>query len=313
MLLANLTNAFIFIPFAAALVLGFTIHFFIKSRRALKAIENSGRQNGMISTSSDDDIPEALKPKAAEPQIIEDDVVPLPQAVAEHERAIIKQTAPADLPMNAFSSVKAALAQQQSSLADLIDKIDNIEEETSLALIHQNEQLLERVEHLEWQLEKKENELQKYKQQEAVVQKMASRLEEANKEFDILQEKIASLEKQASKANNLAMELEDMQDAYTHIKSELKHKSEKLDQILAENQRLHDQLSDIDVKLQEANTQRQHFSKKVKLLEELNNDFQSVSESNKKLQSELRRIGELESMLNIISGENNNNKGLKVK
>lgn len=312
MLLANLTNAFIFIPFTAALVLGFTIHFFIKSRRALKEIENSGRQSGMISSGTDDDIPEALKPKA-EPQIIEDDVVPLPQAVAEHEKAIIKQTAPADLPMNAFSSVKAALAQQQSSLTELIEKIDNIEEETSLALIHQNEQLLERVEHLEWQLEKKENELQKYKQQEAVVQKMASRLEEANKEFEILQEKISTLEKQASKANNLAMELEDMQDAYTHIKSELKHKSEKLDQILAENQRLHDQLSDIDVKLQEANTQRQHFSKKVKLLEELNNDFQSVSESNKKLQSELRRIGELESMLNIISGENNHNKGLKVK
>lgn len=310
MLIANLTNALIFIPFVAALILGVTIHFFIKSRRDLKEIENAGKRNSIISPESEDDIPEALKPKK-EPQIIEDDIVPLPKAVAEHEKAIIKQTAPADLPVNAFSSVKAALAQQQSSLADLIEKIDNIEEETSLALIHQNEQLLERVEHLEWQLEKKESELQKYKQQEAVVQKMASRLEEANKEFEILQNKISGLEKQAAKANSLAMELEDMQDAYTHIKSELKHKSEKLDQILAENQRLHDQLSDIDTKLQEANTQRQQFSKKVKLLEELNNDFQSVSESNKRLQSELRRIGELESMLNMISEDNK--KAARVK
>jgi DNA repair exonuclease SbcCD ATPase subunit len=301
MLLANLTNAFIFIPFVAALVLGFTIHFFIKSRRALKEIENSGKKRAMVSSAVDDDIPEALKPKPAEPQIIEDDVTPLVQTAVAEDKAIIKPAAQADLPVNAFSSVKAALAQQQSSLADLIEKIDNIEEETSLALIHQNEQLLERVEHLEWQLEKKEHELQKFKQQEAVVQKMASRLEEANKEFELLQNKINSLEKQASKANNLAMELEDMQDAYSAIKNELRQKSEKLDQILAENQRLHDQLSDIDSKLQEANTQRQQFSKKVKLLEELNNDFQSVSESNKKLQSELRRISELESMLNMIS------------
>ncbi|HEY1114980.1 MAG TPA: hypothetical protein VGE66_15530 [Chitinophagaceae bacterium] len=312
MLIANLTNALIFIPFVAALILGVTIHFFIKSRRALKEIENSGKKSTIIDSGEEDELPEALKPKAKEPQIIEDDIVPLPQAVADHEKAIIRQNATEALPANAFSSVKVALAQQQASLADLIEKIDTIEEETSLALIHQNEQLLERVEHLEWQLEKKENELQKYKQQEAVVQKMAARLEEANKEFEILQNKISGLEKQAAKANNLAMELEDMQDAYTHIKTELKQKSEKLDHILAENQRLHDQLSDIDVKLQEANTQRQHFSKKVRLLEELNNDFQSVSESNKKLQSELRRIGELESMLNIISGEKNN-KGERVK
>lgn len=312
MLIANLTNALIFIPFVAALILGVTIHFFIKSRRALKEIENSGRRGSIITPEGEDDLPEALKPKAKEPQIIEDDIVPLPQAVAEHEKAIIRQSAAEALPVNAFSSVKVALAQQQANLADLIEKIDNIEEETSLALIHQNEQLLERVEHLEWQLEKKENELQKYKQQEAVVQKMAARLEEANKEFEILQNKIAGLEKQAAKANNLAMELEDMQDAYTHIKAELKHKSEKLDHILTENQRLHDQLSDIDQKLQEANTQRQHFSKKVRLLEELNNDFQSVSESNKKLQSELRRIGELESMLNMITGDDKGAKGKSI-
>jgi FtsP/CotA-like multicopper oxidase with cupredoxin domain len=137
MLLANLTNAFIFIPFVAALVLGFTIHFFIKSRRALKEIENSGKKRAMVSSAVDDDIPEALKPKPAEPQIIEDDVTPLVQTAVAEDKAIIKPAAQADLPVNAFSSVKAALAQQQSSLADLIEKIDNIEEETSLALIHQ--------------------------------------------------------------------------------------------------------------------------------------------------------------------------------
>ena len=304
---AYLTNAFIFIPFVAALVLGFTIHFFIKSRRALKAIENGRISQKMVSTSTEDDLPEALKAKVQEPVSVleeeEEDIVPLPQSMVEEEKAIIAHKPVNELPVNGFSSVKAALAQQHSALADLIEKIDNIEEETSMALIHQNEQLLERVEHLEWQLEKKEHELQKYKQQEAVVQKMAARLEEANKEFELLQNKIVSLEKQASKANNLAMELEDMQDAYVQIKNELKHKSEKLDHILSENQRLHDQLSEIDSKLQEANTQRQQFSKKVKLLEELNNDFQSVSESNKKLQSELRRIGELETMLNMISEE----------
>jgi hypothetical protein len=38
-------------------------------------------------------------------------------------------------------------------------------------------------------------------------------------------------------------------------------------------------------------------------LEELNNDLQLVADANKKLETQLKRIGELESMLNMMSGE----------
>jgi hypothetical protein len=45
------------------------------------------------------------------------------------------------------------------------------------------------------------------------------------------------------------------------------------------------------------------LQKKVAYLEELNYDMQAVSEANKKLEGQLKRIGELESMLNMVAGE----------
>jgi uncharacterized protein YoxC len=62
-------------------------------------------------------------------------------------------------------------------------------------------------------------------------------------------------------------------------------------------------LSTTEDKLAEANLQRQQLQKKVQFLQEVNNDMQHVSESNQKLQNELRRIGELESMLSMIAEE----------
>ena len=49
--------------------------------------------------------------------------------------------------------------------------------------------------------------------------------------------------------------------------------------------------------------QRQQLQKKVQFLQELNADMQNISETNKKLQTELRRIGELESMLTMMAEE----------
>ena len=59
----------------------------------------------------------------------------------------------------------------------------------------------------------------------------------------------------------------------------------------------------LEDKLAEANLQRQQLQKKVQFLTDLNTDLQSISDTNKKLQTELRRIGELESMLNMMAEE----------
>jgi len=62
-------------------------------------------------------------------------------------------------------------------------------------------------------------------------------------------------------------------------------------------------MDELEDKLSEANLQRQQLHKKVQFLSDLNNDMQSIADTNKKLQTELRRIGELESMLNMMAEE----------
>jgi uncharacterized protein Smg (DUF494 family) len=72
-----------------------------------------------------------------------------------------------------------------------------------------------------------------------------------------------------------------------------------------QNQQFQLQLTETENKLREANFQRQQLQKRVSYLEELAKDIQLVAEANKKLQTQLSRLGELESMLNVISEERN--------
>ena len=56
-------------------------------------------------------------------------------------------------------------------------------------------------------------------------------------------------------------------------------------------------------KLKEANFQRQQLQKKISYLEELSRDMAAMSEANKSLENQIRRIGELESLLNVTEEE----------
>jgi hypothetical protein len=45
------------------------------------------------------------------------------------------------------------------------------------------------------------------------------------------------------------------------------------------------------------------LQKKVAYLEELNNDLHQMTDANKKLEGQIKKLGELESRLNIVSEE----------
>jgi hypothetical protein len=63
------------------------------------------------------------------------------------------------------------------------------------------------------------------------------------------------------------------------------------------------ELSKVEDKLSESNQQRQQLQKKVAYLEELNNDLHQMTDANKKLEGQIKRLGELESKLNIVAEE----------
>ena len=99
------------------------------------------------------------------------------------------------------------------------------------------------------------------------------------------------------------IEYEDLKEQHLKTSRDLEELKMRSNALSGENRELQLLLRETEDKLKEANFQRQQLQKRVSYLEELNNDLQVVSEANKKLEGQIKRIGELESMLNVIAEE----------
>ena len=204
---------------------------------------------------------------------------------------------------NVVQVLKDTIAQQQQMLNGYLKQVEELESEKRSELSQEIEELQDEIKRLETVIEKKDNDIDALKQQAGMVQKMSDKIEEVYREFELLQEKMSTLESQAGKANSMAIELEDTKQANEQLFKDVTRKQEKLEEAMMEAQRLRQELEVTEDKLAEANFQRQQLQRKIQFLQDMNTDMISMSETNKKLQTELRRIGELESMLNMMSEE----------
>ena len=289
--------AFIVLPIVA-IILGVTVYFFLKTQASLKeTIEVSQLQS----------LPFTKKVKKKKE---EHPAIPFLRRLFKKR----KVTAAADVPpLISYRSqqsaeaivheLKQTIAQQQNVLNTYLDKVEELENEGKGQLKQLNSELQKEISKLHHIIELKDHELEDLEQQASGAQKMLTKIDDVYQEFEQLQLKMMQLEKQANRANNLAMELEDTKQSYEQIYNELMRKQEKLEEVMNENQRMRLDMNTLEDKLSEANLQRQQLQKKVQFLQEMNADMQSLSDTNKKLQTELRRIGELESMLNMMAQE----------
>ncbi len=277
-----------------AIIFGVALHFFLVSRKNLKqalapakksfspqqgALKETPKQRPLFS------FPTQLQTTPPKRKTVEENV--------SYPSSFTKRSNSKDESIDSF---KESVLQQQRSLNSFLHNMESLQSE-------ENNQLQKQINKLNVLLEKKESELESAKEQAAIAQKMAARIDEVYKEFDWLQSKLAGLEKQAKEATNLAIELEDARQAYAQLEKDIVRKQEKLEYTVSENQRLHQQLSETEDKLTEANLQRQQLIKKMQSLQDMNSDMQNITDTNKKLQTELRRIGELESMLTMMQEE----------
>ncbi|MER3499661.1 MAG: hypothetical protein C4308_14060 [Chitinophagaceae bacterium] len=197
------------------------------------------------------------------------------------------------------------LATHQQKIEQLLESIDVIAEteEKQKEFELEREQLLQEAKELKYLLSQREAELTNLKQQQSLSKEMTSMLDSAYSEFNTLQSKIHSLETQLSASKMTNIEYEDLKENFYKVSRDLEEQKLKLHASTLENQQLTLQLNETEDKLREANFQRQQLQKRVAYLEELNTDLQLVAAANKKLEHQLRRIGELESMLNVVSEE----------
>jgi len=301
----NLSLLEIGVLLAGAIVLGLAIYFYITSRRSLKQTIEQTNQKVTLRPGfyhSPASVPSSVQERTISKEI---------QEPKKESRKVYEEAPPEYVPVKpkpapkeeSIDDLKQTILQQQKLLNSFLKQVEEIENEGREELELQNKHLEKEIENLEARLEKKQDELEEVKQQASMAERMASKIEEVYQEFELLQSKMANLEKQANRANNLALELEDTRQSYEQVHKDLQRKTEKLEETYTENQRLQQLINTMEDKLAEANLQRQQLHKKVQFLQDLNTDLQTVTDTNKKLQTELRRIGELESMLDMIAEE----------
>lgn len=290
---------FIVVP-VVAIIFGTTVYFFIKSRKSLQETLKATKKN-FPSSKPDKYTPQKRSHVVEQEEQFAKMRYQISAPKQQQPVTEIKKTSLRD--ENLVNELKSTISQQQKLLDSYLEKVDALESERKEELNYQIQNLEKEINKLHLVIEKKDEEIEDLHQQASAAQKMAARIEEVYREFDLLQEKMSLLEKQANRANNLAIELEDTKHSYEQVHKELLRKHEKLEEVMNESQKMRQQMNELEDKLADANLQRQQLQKKVVFLTDLNNDMQNISETNKKLQTELRRIGELESMLNIMAEE----------
>ena len=138
---------------------------------------------------------------------------------------------------------------------------------------------------------------------ESLSKEMTERLERAYEEFNFLQDRINKIHSQVIDPTKRNFEFDELEQSYFRLTKEYDELKIKHLNLMDDTQRVTRALADTDEKLRDANFQKQQLSKKVIFLEELVNDLQQLSGHHKKLEGQLRRISEIESLLSRTAQE----------
>lgn len=313
-----------------AIILGITIHFFITSRRSLKSTFAEPKKN-------EQDLNEWKMKYFNDVEIKDKELSSLRQLLEEAEEnskiylieaeeskkqnkklqqeleAARKATPQLSHgshtdKMNYYEQLRQAqnsLMEHNEKINQLLSNIDIIKEteEKQKEILKDNEELYNQIEDLRSMLSQKEQEINNTRQKAHLSKEMTSMLDNAYLEFNTLQEKIQKLESQVSSSKNINLEYEDLKEEHIKMSRDFEEQRTKLNALSSENRELQSLLAETEDKFKDAHFHRQQLQKRVAYLEELNNDLQAVSDANKRLESQIKRIGELESMLNVVAEE----------
>jgi hypothetical protein len=293
-----------------AMVLGFFIHFFIVSRKSVTA---SASEPSVLAESAID--PGEWKLKYLEGQdtqkkVMEDLKKELVAAQENEEllnieleelKKIIDDLRKSPSPAKPVPTPVSdyLLPEQHQRIASLQEQLEiaRENERKHVAIQSMNDQLSAQLS--EWRKINFEQEalIKQLRQEQLLVVEMKERLAHSQEEFMSLQEKLKKMETYLAQPHYRSYEYEDLQQNYLRLTKEHDELRFKQMTILEENQRLTRLMTDTEDKLREANFQRQGLLKKITYLEELNFDLQQLSGHNKKLEMQLKRLSEIESLI----------------
>jgi predicted nucleic acid-binding Zn-ribbon protein len=229
------------------------------------------------------------------------------ESLSSREPGANHQTTPNSDYLSQLKAAQEKLVEHNNSIYRLLEHTQLLgeAEKKNQDLQRQNEQLNEELRSSGQLLVEKESEISYLRHQQKLAEEMSLRLDKAYDEYNSLQEKLQKLQGYLTQPHKKSADYEELKDTYFKLGKE--HDEMKLRHISLreENQRLSRILADTEEKLKEANFQRQQFQKRSAFLEELNHDLQEISEHNKKIESQLRRVSDMETLLAKITGSAN--------
>jgi len=310
-----------------ALALGFAIHFFIANR---KAMPPSAAEPPVLATSSiqeadewrlkyyeERDVREKLEEQmqhevenargdeeflVIEIEELKKEIVLLREKAGQQSGTEIQKEHSEDYLLQ-LKDMQDGLLEQNQRMSRLLEQISVVKdsEQKYIDTLKVNESLSAQVRELQKILSDKEGEIRHNYQQQLLTLELKERLNRAYDEFSILQEKLKKVESNLLQPHPHNFEYDEMQQNFFNLTRDFDELKGKHLSMLEENQRLSRVLADAEDKLRESNFQRQQLQKKAGFLEELNQNLQQVSDHNKKLENQLKRIGEIETMLTHIT------------
>jgi hypothetical protein len=309
----------IIIFLVGALILGFTLHYFWTSRNAIRIQKTPADEginendNWKLKYYTDMEIQEKtlqkLRERLSEAEENEK-IYRLESDELREELGLLKeknsrteaQIKPPTVTEDYLQQLKTAqenLFQYNQHINKLLQQIQMLKEsEKKYQDLQQQHNLLnEQLSVLNRRLAEKETEINRIMQEQRMVLEMNERMDKAYTDFTHMQEKLRKLEQYLDQPHSKRIEYEQLQETYFKLSREFDEVKGKQMALFEENQRLSRILADTEDKLKEANFQRQQYHKKMLFLEELNRDLQEATEQQKKMESQLRRISEMESML----------------
>ena len=203
-----------------------------------------------------------------------------------------------------LKAAQEKLVEHNSQIQRLLDQTQLVEEseKRNHELGQLNEDLGARLRESGQLLIEKEAEISNLRHQQKLSEEMGQRLTKVYDEYNTLQDKLQKLQAYLTQPYNRGTDYEGLKESYFKLGKEHDEMKLKYISIREENQRLTRILGDTEEKLKEANFQRLQYQKRSAFLEELNHDLQEIAEHNKKIESQLRRVTDMENLLAKITG-----------
>lgn len=207
--------------------------------------------------------------------------------------------------LSQLQNVQESLTEHHHYINRLLEQVNMLresEQKNAEALLL-NESLQVELQHIQNTLTEKDAEINRLRAQQLLAGEMKERLEKSYEEFNTLRAKLQKMESYFTHVRHNSMEYEELQQSHFKLAKDFDELKQRQLALIEENQRLSRVLTDTEEKLRESNFQRQQLLKKITFLEELSNDLQQIAQHNKKLDSQLKRMSEIEAMLNKVQSK----------